>query len=91
MTSFTIIPIGSSGYRHIAVFLAILGGCRFCANSLKEHASAAFDKNLLTKIIPPSLKEHTSAAIGGNNATYERLTPLQRITKPNKRIVPSFT
>jgi hypothetical protein len=70
--------------------LGAVGFIKFFVKSLKEHASATIDGNLHTKTIPPSLKEQESVAIGGNNTTYERLMPVHRVTKPNKRMVPSF-
>jgi hypothetical protein len=78
----------------LSAYRSLLGntqGCRFFLKSLKEHASDTFDENLLTKTIPPILKKHVSAAIDGNNAKYDRLTLVHCVTKPNKRIVPSFT
>jgi hypothetical protein len=136
--SATITPIGSSGYRHITIYPAIIGEDKvyynfrqrasgnmrvlnfaknnyrlllltlgalvinqaqlsdntrrlqdtlwFFVKSLREHVSAAIDKNLHTKLFPSSLRN-----MRGNNPSYERLTPVHRITKLNKRMVPSST
>jgi hypothetical protein len=89
-----LLPSGALVYRHITVYPAILGGCKVYCGFRKEPRGTCewynWRKYLYknTSIKPQGTCECYSWR---KLRKYERLTPVHRVTKLNRCMVPSFT